>query len=108
MGGQLPLEADAVEEFVVFFLFQFSIPCSRDDPSSIGLGFYLPTLYALKLGVGIFFGVEIRTQGMNPSGALFTHDPLLAVVGFIEVNLLTINAKGVLLELVLASRAKGF
>lgn len=45
---------------------------------------------------------------MDPPGTLLAHDPLLAVVGFIKVNLLTIDAVGVLLELLSASVTKSF
>ena len=45
---------------------------------------------------------------MDPPGAFFTHDPLLSVVSFVEVNLFAVDAEGVIEELLFAARTESF
>ena len=108
MSSQLPLKADTVEELGVLLFLQFRIPCSLNIPSPVWNWFYFFAFYTLELRVRVLSRIEVCTLRMDPPCALLTHDPLLAVVSFVKINLFTVNTEGVFMELLLAARTECF
>lgn len=103
IGEKFPLEPNAIEKLIVFFLLNFSICSSPLVVSPLPLRLFdFPALDTLKHNIGVFLGVNIRTQTMHPPLTVIAHDPLLAIVRCIGVNLFAIQAIRLVLKLLLA------
>jgi hypothetical protein len=104
MRCQFPFETNTVQKLRILFLLQLGVPRPLNVPSPVRDRFYLFAFYALKLRIGVLFGIEICTLGVYPSCTFLTHDPLLSVISFVKINLFTVYAKGVFEELLLAAQ----
>ena len=104
MRSQLPFESNTVQKLKILFLLQFGVSRSLNVPSTIGNRFYLFAFYTLKLRIRVLFRIEICTLRMYPSCTFFAHNPLFTIVSLVKINLLAINTKCVLYELLLTAQ----
>ena len=104
MRSQLPFESNTVQKLKILFLLQFGVSRSLNVPSTVWNRFYLFAFYTLKLRIRVLFRIEICALWMYPSCTFFTHNPLFTVISLVKINLLAINTKGVLYELLLTAQ----
>jgi hypothetical protein len=113
-GGELPVEAKVVEHALLglpAFRHFGGVPGGVVGPAG-GCGgglrdFYLLALEAVEDAV-VGVGVVVGALSVDPPLALVAHDPLLAVVAEVEVDLLAVEAVALLLVLPHACLAKTF
>lgn len=104
-GAELPIEAEVIEHALLglppFGYLAAVVPGGIAVPSTgrcrIG-DLNLLALQAVENG-SVVARVEVRALGVHPALALVAHDPLLAVVAEVEVDLLAVEAEGLLLVL---------
>lgn len=99
-GAQLPIEAKIVEHALLSLppLWDFAaiVPCSIAVPSIRCSGtsdLYLLAFQTIEDG-SVVARIEISAFRVDPSLAFVTHDPLLAIIAEIEVDLLAIQTEG--------------
>ncbi len=62
----------------------------------------LPALDTVENHIRVLLGIEISTLSMQPPFTSFTHDPLLAIIRVVKVDLFAVKTKCIVLELLLA------
>ena len=111
---QLPIKAKIIEHALLrlpplghlrVVSRRITVPPGRGRDSQSNLN--LLAFEAIEDG-GVISGIKICALGMHPPFALVAHDPLLAVVAKVEVDLLAVEAEALLLVLPHAELAQIF